>query len=79
MSSANANYVIAHGALMCAVWALLIPFGILFARHRWLVEVNGLKWAAKPRLAIVIIAMVSGVLDGGAMVLQCCTAASRCR
>lgn len=58
MSGSNGSYAIAHGALMCAVWSLLIPFGILVARHRWLVDLEGLRWAAKSRLPFIIIAMV---------------------
>lgn len=58
MSGSNGSYAIAHGALMCAVWSLLIPFGILVARHRWLVDLEGLRWAAKSRLPFIILAMV---------------------
>lgn len=58
MSGSNGSYAIAHGALMCAVWVLLIPFGILVARHRWLVDLEGLRWAAKSRLPFIILAMV---------------------
>jgi hypothetical protein len=52
--------VVAHGSLMAATWCLLVPAGILVARHAWLVEASGSGALRRARAPFVAAFMVRG-------------------